>query len=225
MDFRLLPAFTSAPWSSSSFMVARLPKPAAWWSGVAPAAVVRIDELGIGGDQLPDGLGIAGADGRDERREFGIDRLRRGFFLDLDAELGALVDPGAENSDLFIGERAGGRHLQAAVAIHEAADEFACGAVARDDHRAVIAAAERVLALVEPKAGLLDVFAVAGVALLRKQRLDIFFVVDFPSRLRAATSSAQKRQTRSASVETLSAWFPSSVTPPAPPIPRSAGRH
>ena len=141
--------------------------------------IVRTDQVGIG-DQPSNGFRIARASGRNECRELWIDRLRRSVILDLNAEIGALVDPGAEDSDLLIWETTGGRHLQAAVAIDEPADKFAFGAVAWDDDRAIIAAPQCVLPLVEAEAGLLGVFAVTGVAFLREDRLDILFEVDFP---------------------------------------------
>jgi len=144
--------------------------------------IVRTDQVGTGSDQLSDGFGIAGAGGRNECRELWIDGLRRSVILDLDTEVGALVDPGAEDSDLLIWERTSGRHLQAAVAVDEPTDKFAFGAVARDDDRAIIAAPQSVLPLVEAEAGLLGVFAVTGVALLGEDRLDVLFEVDFSVR-------------------------------------------
>ena len=63
---------------------------------------------------------------------FGSTGLRGRLVLDLNTEVGALIDPGAKDSDLLIGERTGGRHLQSAVAVHQPADEFAVGAIARD---------------------------------------------------------------------------------------------
>ena len=142
--------------------------------------IVRVDESGAGADQPFHGFGVAGADGRDQRRELRIDGFRRGVILDLNAEIGTLVDPGAEDSDLLIRERTGGRHLQSAVTIDEPANEFAFGAAARNDDWAIIAAAERILALVEAESGLLGFFAMAGVAFLREDRLDVLLEVDLP---------------------------------------------
>jgi hypothetical protein len=77
-------------------------------------------------------------------------------------------------------EWSGRRHLEAAVTINEALDELAFGGVADVDHRAVIAAPKSVLTLVETKSGLLDFIAVAGVAFLGEDGLDVFFEINFP---------------------------------------------
>ena len=123
--------------------------------------------------------GVAVADGCQETGEFGGDGRGRGVLFNFDAEVDSLVDPGAEYADFFGGKGAGGGHLHAAVAADNAFDEFAGGAVARVDDDAVIAAAHGVLALVEAEARLLDVFAVAGVALGGEDGFDVFFVVNF----------------------------------------------
>ena len=130
---------------------------------------------------LLDGWGVAVANGRQETGEFRGDGRGRGVLFYLDAEVDALVDPGAEDADFFGGEGAGGGHLHAPVAADDSFDELAGGAVARVDDDAVIAAAHGVLALVEAEARLLHVFAVAGVTLGGEDGFDVFFVVDFDS--------------------------------------------
>src|SRR5262249_23306380 len=130
------------------------------------------------GDQLLDRASIIRAHGRYEIRYFGIDGFRGSVFLYLDTEVGPLIDPGAQDSDLVFGERTSRRHLQSAVAVHQAPDKLAFRALARNDNRPVVTAPKGVLALVEPKAGLLHFVTVAGVTLLGKDRLHIFFEVN-----------------------------------------------
>ena len=79
----------------------------------------------------------------------GVDGPRRCLGDDVGAEFGALIDPGAQNADVVGVKCARWRHLQAPVAVDQPPDEFAVRAFARDDHGAVVAAAQCVLAKVQ----------------------------------------------------------------------------
>ena len=145
------------------------------WRGTR--AVFGVDESGVGFQKFLDVSGGAGANGGDEGRDFRVDGRRRGFLFDLGAEVGALIDPGFQERDFLFRQRACWGHLQAAIAIHDAANQLALGALAGDDDGTIIAAAHRVLPLVETQAGLLHVLAVAGVAALCQEGLDLLLEV------------------------------------------------
>ena len=121
VEARLFFAFTSAPLSSRSFMVASEPNPAAWCRGVEPACPVR-SHPAFGCEGLLDVARRPAATAGDERRQaVGSTGFGGASFLNLHPEVGALVDPGAEEVDFFARKGAGGRHLHAAVAIDDAA--------------------------------------------------------------------------------------------------------
>src|SRR5262249_28608742 len=115
----------------------------------------------IRGDELFDCFGIRGADGRNEGCQLRVHRLGGRLLLDFDPEVRALVYPGAQEPDLIIRERTGRRHLESAIAIDQPADELTAGAVAGNDYRPVVAAAEGGLAAVEPEPCLLHFRAMA----------------------------------------------------------------
>src|SRR5215207_6959775 len=106
------------------------------------ALIHSLDHLGTGGDLLLDLTAIPGADRSDQRRDFGVRVPRWRLGDDVGAKLRALVYPGAQQPDLVVRERPGRGHLQAAVAVHEAPDQLARGAVTDLDDGAVIAAAQ-----------------------------------------------------------------------------------
>ena len=92
------------------------------------------------------------ASGGNQRSELRIHRRQGLIVLDLNTKIGALIDPCPQHSDLLIGQRTGGRHLQPTVPVHKPTNEFAGGAIARVYHRAVVAATQGVLPLVQPQA-------------------------------------------------------------------------
>ena len=112
-----------------------------------------------------------------QRRQPRVDRPRRRFLRHIVAEVRALVDPRTQDADLLGQQRAGRRHLHAAVTVHQAMNQLALAALAGHDDRPVVAAAQGVLAQVEPEARLLHLGAVARVAVLRQQGLDVLLVV------------------------------------------------
>ncbi len=128
--------------------------------------------------QFFDGGAGSRPDGRDQGRELRIERRRRGFSGDIVAEVRALIDPRAQQADFGDGQFGFRRHHIAAVAVDELVDEPALRALPGHNDRAIIAAAERVLPEVESEAGLLLAVAVALVAVLLEQRLDVLEVVD-----------------------------------------------
>src|SRR5215475_13684924 len=130
------------------------------------ARIFPPNQLGAGGDLLLDLIAISGAYRGDERHDFGIHRLAWRLCDDVGAELRALIYPGSQQPDFFVRERARWRHLQPAVAVHQTADQLAGAAGADFDDRTVIAAAQRVLAQIQPQAGLLNLRPMAGVTIL-----------------------------------------------------------
>src|SRR5215470_11274958 len=98
------------------------------------------NQLGAGDDLPLDFAAIPGTDRSDQFRDFWVHWLARRLCDDVRAKLRALIYPGAQQSDFFVRERASGRHLQPAVAVHQTADQLAGGAVADFDDRSVIAA-------------------------------------------------------------------------------------
>ena len=93
------------------------------------------------------------------------------------APFGALIDPGAQDSDVFRRQRTGWRHLHSTVSAYQPQDQLALGALAGDDDGAVVATAQSVLPLVEPKSRLLLFGAVAGVTLCGQNRLHVLIKV------------------------------------------------
>jgi hypothetical protein len=91
--------------------------------------VLRCDKHRVGSDQSFECRAIPRTNGSDDRRDFGIDRRRRSLGFDLRPEVRTLVDPRTKNADVVIRQRAGGRHLQPAITVHQTLDEFAVGAV------------------------------------------------------------------------------------------------
>ena len=109
---------------------------------------------------------------------FGSTGPRRSFRPDFGSEVCTLIDPRSQHADLFIRQRAGWRHLQSAIAMHEPLDEFAVRAVARRDDRPVVPTAQRGLPQVEAQTRLLGLGAVTGVTVLREDWPHIGVVVD-----------------------------------------------
>src|SRR5262245_25328030 len=105
------------------------------------ARIRSLNHLGIGGDLPLNLTALSGSYSGDQRRDFGINWLEWRLCDDVGAKLRALIYPGAQQSDFFVRERASGRHLQPAIAVHQAADQLASGAIADFDDRAVITAA------------------------------------------------------------------------------------
>src|SRR5689334_7347536 len=102
--------------------------------------ILSLDHLGTSGDLLLDLTMISGANRANQRCDFGVYRPARRLRDDVGAKLRALIYPGAQQSNLIVRERPGGRHLHAAIAVHQAADQLAGGAVTDFDDWAVIAA-------------------------------------------------------------------------------------
>ena len=120
-------------------------------------SVGRLRERFVGGQRLADGRQVLAVDGIEERLNLGVGGLLLFAHGPIGAarHVGALVDPGAQDADVFGRQRTGGRHLQAGVGTGQAQDQLALGAVAGNDDSSVVAAAERVLAQIETQAGLL----------------------------------------------------------------------
>src|SRR5262249_61922584 len=93
---------------------------------------------------------ISGARRGDRRSDFRVYWLAPRLGDDVCAKLYALIDPGAQQSNFIVGERPSRRHLQAAITVHDAADQLAGGAVSHFDDGAVIAAAQSILTQVKP---------------------------------------------------------------------------
>src|SRR4030095_5202215 len=103
------------------------------------AGILSINHLGTGGDLLLDLTAISGADRGDQRRDFGVHWPRWRLCDDVGAKFRALIYPGAQQPDFIVGERSGRRHLQATIAVHDAANQLAGRAVTDFDDGAVIA--------------------------------------------------------------------------------------
>jgi hypothetical protein len=54
-----------------------------------------------------------------------------------------LIDPGAQDADVFRRQCSGGRHLHATIAAHQSADEFALTAFAWNDDWTIISTPQR----------------------------------------------------------------------------------
>src|SRR5260370_17181296 len=93
-------------------------------------------------------------------------------------EVAALIDPGAEDSDIGGGKRSGGRHLQTGLGAGDAQDQLALGAPAGHDDGSIVAAAEGVLPLIQPETGLLLPRAMAAKAVGFENRFDVAIEVD-----------------------------------------------
>ena len=143
-------------------------------SGMVPG----IDQFGLGSDKRCDFLGVRPANCGEEGHGLRINRFGRGALLNLDTKLRALIDPGAKQTNLVVRKRSRRWHLQSAVTADDTTYELARAAVARNDYRAIITAAKSRLPAIEPKACLLHFGSMAGMALLGKQRLDVFFEID-----------------------------------------------
>src|SRR5215510_12919860 len=110
------------------------------------ANILSINHLGTGGDLPLDFTAISGADRGDQRRDFGVLWLAWRLCDDVGAKFRALIYPGAQQPDFMVGERPGRGHLQAAISVHQAADQLAGGAVADFDDWTVIAPTQSILA-------------------------------------------------------------------------------
>ena len=142
-----------------------------------PRRVSRGHQVTVGGDERGNGRPGAGAHGRDQRGQAGVDGLGWCFLGHVVPEIRTLVDPGPQHADLLRQQRARWWHLHAAIAVHQSTDQLALAALAGHDDRPVVAASKRVLPQIEAQARLLHLGAVAGVAVLRQQWLHVLDVV------------------------------------------------
>jgi hypothetical protein len=104
----------------------------------------------------------------DCRLELRIDRFWRLGFLDVDLILSTLIDPRAQDADVFRRQCSCGRHLHASIAAHQSPDEFALSAFAWNDDWTIIPATQSQLPIVQSQARLLLLWSMAGVTLLRQ---------------------------------------------------------
>src|SRR5438045_783391 len=87
----------------------------------------------------------------------------------------ALVDPRAQDGDLFFGERvAFGGHLAVGIEAGDILDERAVSAALGDNGDAIVAAGKSGSGDIEPVTALLFLLAVTGVAVLGEDGLDVF---------------------------------------------------
>jgi hypothetical protein len=128
--------------------------------------VLRLNQGGVRSEKLRNGASISGTDSGNDSGELWIERLGWSFVDNIDEELGALIDPGTQESDLVFGERTSGRHLHSAVATYKTSNQFTVGAFAGNDDGPVVTATQCVLSAIETKAGLLNIVSMATVALL-----------------------------------------------------------
>ena len=91
----------------------------------------RIEELGVLRHKLQERLAVAGAQRIHHRHGFGVQRRQIRLIGQRVGPLGALVDPGLDDSDLFRLQRPGGRHLRTEFVAGHAVIEDAVGAAAR----------------------------------------------------------------------------------------------
>ena len=118
-------------------------------------------------------------DGIEESLNLGISGLLFGRgLIGAPRHVTTLLDPGAQDTDLFGRERAGGWHLQAHIGTGQAQNQLTLGTFARHDDSAVIAAAEGILAEIEAETRLLLGRPVTAKALGREDGLDVLVVVN-----------------------------------------------